>query len=82
MVLKRWNWKKHEYEDFEVPDNRFVATYMYDLDTCIDCASCGDMIPYGLSYTSMEIHTEMGVGYCVCYSCYEEEAKRRFSNER
>ena len=75
--LKRWNWEKHEYEDYEVPDNRFVATHAFDMDTCIDCASCGDMVPFGLTYTSMEIHTDAGIGYAVCYTCHEEECKRR-----
>lgn len=76
--LKRWNWKKREYEDYEVPDNRFVATFAFDMDTGVDCASCGKCVPYGLTYTSMEIHTEIGMGYCVCQECYEGECKRRF----
>lgn len=75
--LKRWNWKKREYEDYEVPDNWFVATFAFDLDTAVDCASCGNGVPYGLTYTSMEIHTDMGIGYSVCHECHEEECKRR-----
>ena len=71
--LQRWNWKKREYEDYEIPDNWLVATYAFDMDTGIDCASCGKVVPYGLMYTSMEIHTEMGMGYCVCQECHEEE---------
>ena len=76
--LQRWNWKEHKYEDYVVPDNWYVATYAFDLDTCIDCASCGKSVPYGLTYTSMEIHTDMGIGYAVCDECHEEECKRRF----
>ena len=75
--LRRWNWKTHEYEDFEVPENRLTKTYALDMDTHIDCASCGVGVAYGLTYTSMEIHTEMGIGYCVCQECHEEECKRR-----
>lgn len=78
--LQRWNWKKHQYEEYEVPDNWFVTTIAFDLDTFVDCASCGKGVPYGLTYTSMEIHTDMGMGYCVCQECYDEEWKRRTKN--
>ncbi len=82
MTLKRWNWKKREYENYDVPDSRCVKTFVADLDTIIDCASCGNGIPYGCSYTSMEIHNAMGLGYAVCDECYEKEEKRRKENKR
>lgn len=82
--LRKWNWKTHKYEDFEIPATRRPATYAYDMDTHIDCASCGVSVAYGLTYTSMEIHTEMGIGYCVCQECFEEECKRaaKFRREK
>ena len=78
MVLKRWNWKKRKYEDYEVPDDWHIYTLVYDLDTFVDCASCGKGVPYGLTYTSMEIHTDMGMGYALCDECHEKELNRRF----
>ena len=80
MTLKRWNWKKRKYENYDVPDNRCVKTFVADLDTFVDCACCGKCLPYGLTYTSMEIHTDMGMGYAVCDECYEKEMKRRHGN--
>ena len=80
--LQRWNWRKHEYEDYEVPDNWFVGTYAFDMDTGIDCAQCGQTVPYGLMYTSMEVHTDFGIGYCVCHDCHEQECIRRVKEER
>ena len=79
--LKKWNWKTREYEDYEVPDNWNVRTFAFDMDTFVDCAQCGEGKAYGLMYTSMEVHTEHGIGYCVCGNCYEEEAKRRLESK-
>lgn len=80
--LRRWNWRTHEYEDYEVPDNWFVTTYAYDMDTIIDCASCGKGYPNALMYSSQEIHTEIGFGYLVCYKCHEQECIRRVMEVR
>ena len=31
MILQKWNCKKHEYEDYEIPDNWNVKTYSRDM---------------------------------------------------
>ena len=80
MTLRRWNWKKRKYEDYDVPDSWCVHTFVNDLDTFVDCASCGEGVPFGLSYTSMEIHNSMGFGYAVCDECYQKEIARRYDN--
>lgn len=76
--LKKWNYQKKEYEEYSVPDSWNVGVYAFDMDTCVDCAHCGTPKPYGLTFTSMEIHTEAGIGYAVCDKCYEEEMGRRY----
>lgn len=78
MTLKRWNVGKRQYENYDVPDSRRVATFRNDMNEIVDCASCGKSIPYGLSYTSIEFHTAMGFGFCVCDECYEKEIARRY----
>lgn len=79
QTLKRWNSKKHEYEDYNVPDEWKVKVYSNDMDEVVSCCQCGKLIKYGEGYTSMEVHTEMGFGYCVCGECHEEEIKRRLA---
>lgn len=79
MILDRWNYKARAYEPYEVPDTRKVAIYCEDLNALIDCAICGQTITYGESYTSLALHTEFGIGYCVCGKCHEEEIKHRLS---
>lgn len=75
-ILKRWNYQKRDYDDYEVPDDRRCTTLCFDMDRIVDCASCGTSLPYGRTYTSLEIHTPMGMGYGVCEKCYCEERRR------
>lgn len=81
MTLERWNWKTRKYENYDVPDSWCVKTFVPDLDTVVDCASCGTGVPFGLCYTSLEIHNAVGFGYAVCAECYEKEIKRRTDND-
>ena len=80
MTLKRWNWRKRKYENYDVPDSWCVKTFVNDLDTVVNCAHCGNGVPFGITYTSMEIHTGIGIGYAVCDECHEKELNRRFGN--
>ena len=77
MILNKWNYKKHIYEPFEVPDDRDVRLYVNDLTEVINCANCGKSIVTGDTYTSLTIHNRFGLGYCVCEECYEDERKDR-----
>lgn len=77
MILKRWNRKKHIYEDYEIPNEWNVKTYSTNMEEKINCAQCGKLLAYGNCYTSLEVHTEIGFGYGVCEKCYEKEWKRR-----
>ena len=78
MVLNKWNYKTRRYEPYEVPNDRRVAIYKAELSAEVDCAECGKTIRFGESYSSRAIHTEFGIGYCVCEKCMREEIKHRF----
>lgn len=77
MILKKWNYKRHNYEDYTVPNEWNVKTYGNGMEEIINCVQCGKKIKFGDSYTSLEVHTEIGFGYSVCEKCYEKELKRR-----
>lgn len=77
MILNKWNYKTHEYNNYVVPDDWNVKTYSRDMNEKINCAQCGRKIKIGDSYTSLEIHTNIGFGYGVCEKCYEKEWKRK-----
>ena len=77
MILKKWNYKTHQYDDYEVSDNWNCKTYSYDMGEIVNCPHCGKPIPFGYAYTSLEIHTPAGFGYAVCDQCYEDEWQRR-----
>lgn len=79
MILRKWNYKKHTYENFEVPDDRDVRLLVDDLEEIIDCANCGRRVKAGDTYTSMTIHNSIGLEYCVCEECYEKEWKEHLS---
>ena len=81
MKLKRWNYRTAKYDEYEVPDNWSVHTFVPDLDTFVDCAHCGKGLPFGLSMTSFEIHSDMGFGFAVCPNCYDIEVANRYSRK-
>ena len=73
MILNKWNNKEHTYEPYEIPDDWNCKTYSNDMEEVINCPHCGRKLKYGDSYTSLEIHTDMGFGYGVCEKCYQNE---------
>lgn len=81
MILNKWNNKEHTYEPYEIPDDWNCKTYSNDMEEVINCPHCGRKLKYGDSYTSLEIHTDMGLGYGVCEKCYQNEWIRRNSND-
>lgn len=72
-VLRKWDFKLEKYLPYEIPVNWNIALCEVDMNTVIDCAGCGKSIPYGESYTSRTIHTDVGLGYALCEDCYEKE---------
>lgn len=81
MKLKKWNYQKHVYEDYEIPNDWKISLYEVELDTLVNCCQCGKEIEFGETYTSQEIHTEHGFGFMVCPECHECEMKRRLKNK-
>lgn len=75
-VLRRWDRVAREYVPYRVPASWKVSCYETDMDVRVNCAGCGREMPWGETYTSLEIHTEGGSGYGVCEACYLEEAAR------
>ena len=73
MMLRKWNYKTHEYDPYEVPDEWNVSAFEADMDTIVNCAECGKLITFGQGYTSRKIHTPFGMGYVVCKDCYNKE---------
>ena len=80
--LRKWNYQKHEDEPYEVPDAWHCTAYEPDMQTLINCAQCGQEIPFGLGYTSREIHTVTGFGYSVCRECNEKEFARELQAKK
>lgn len=82
MILHKWNYNTRKYEDYEIPDSWNVKTYCDDWHERVNCANCGKLIRYADSYTSMEIHTDMGIGYAVCDECNKIELNKRNAGKR
>lgn len=81
MKLQKWNYDTRKYEDYEVPDEWYVPIIaeLYDM---VNCASCGKLIKYGNSFTSLEIHENKvgSLGYAVCDTCFNQEWERKIKN--
>lgn len=57
------------------PYNRKYRLYILP-EKVIACAGCGKPVKFGDAYTSLEIHTEAGIGFSVCPRCYIAEIER------
>ena len=79
MNAKKWDAKTKTYNDYKLPEG--AVGYVDDLDSVIACASCGKPVVAGDTYTSLEIHTDHGLGFLVCADCYKTEMERRFNNK-
>ena len=76
-MLRKWNYEKHKYEAHYVPVNWNVKIYADNMEEIINCAHCGKKIKAGDSYTSCEIHNEVGIGYGICEKCFNKEMLRK-----
>ena len=82
--MKKWNYEKRKYEEYNPPEGWNYSTHCQNMKgDCVECpvvvtcASCFMPISCSESFTSLEIHNDMGFGYIVCKKCYEEEMLRR-----
>lgn len=81
-LLSKWNYEAHDYLPYTVPADWNVSVYCQDMDEIIQCPHCGRKLKYGDAYTSLEIHTELGIGYAVCSDCYDSEFKRKMDERK
>jgi len=76
-ILRKWNYEKHNYDKYEIPDNWNCKTIAWDMEEIVNCPHCGKELEFGMTYCSKEIHTDIGFGYGVCQECYDKEWERR-----
>lgn len=76
-TLNKWNYKTKSYDEYEIPNEWRTPLLIGDLDAEVNCVQCGKKLKYGECYTSLEVHSSMGLGYGVCKECYDEEWKRK-----
>lgn len=76
-VYNKWNPLTHRYDPYYVPADKKLVFYGTDLEAIVNCCQCLKEIKYGDSYVSLEVHTNIGMGYAVCKDCYEQEWVRR-----
>ena len=53
MIVGKWNYEKHNYEPYKIPNDWNCKTYSEDMDEIINCAQCGRSIKIGNCYTSL-----------------------------
>ena len=70
MILRRWSESERRHMPYVVPDDWHVSTYEADMSTLVNCCQCGRKLPFGETYTSMQVQTSVGFGYAVCRDCY------------
>lgn len=77
QLICKWDYETRSYRKYGVPKDWIIAFRCADMSQHINCAGCGKVLPYGETFTSLELHTTMGIGYGVCNECYEKEWERR-----
>lgn len=81
MILQKWNYKTHSYDNMRCPIDWNCKTYSNNMEEIVNCPHCGKKIKFGDTYTSLEFHTGLGMGYGVCEECYKKEWERRRENK-
>lgn len=81
MKVNKWNYKKHDYDIVELPEEWNIKLMTNNMEEIVNCPHCGEMFEFGIGYTSQEFHTNYGMGYIVCEKCHEEEMKRRYGRK-
>lgn len=80
--MRKWNYDKHEYGDYEIPEDWYCPIYCNDMDEVVNCSSCGKSLTFGDCYTSAVIHSGCGFGYPVCYDCRQLEIQEEFAHKK
>lgn len=77
MKLKKWSTSSHQYIQQEIPDEWNCKMYSNNMKEIVNCPHCGKELEFGQTFTSLEFHNFLGLGYGVCKSCYEKEWERK-----
>ena len=74
-VIQKWDYPSHSYLSIPITSREplNIKTYSEDMNEIVNCCQCLKRVRYGDTYTSKEIHTNLGFGFAVCEDCYEEE---------
>ena len=75
--MERFDYVTRTYKPHIIPAHWHCPIISDNMDEGINCTSCGEKLTYGESYTSIEIHNQIGLGYPVCRKCYDVENQRR-----
>ena len=75
--MEKYNFRTKEYEEYSIPKEWNTPLICEDMNQLINCANCGRKLKFGSCYTSLKIHNNIGLGYPVCFNCYNKEWKER-----
>ena len=82
MIVGKWNYETRDYDPYRIPEDWHTPLYSDDMDEKVNCCQCGEIVRFGDTYTSQEIHNRLGFGFNVCEDCHEREIERRRSYVR
>lgn len=82
MLVGKWNYKTHKYDEYKKPDDWKIELYTDDMEKIINCCQCGAAVKYGECYTSLEVHNNYGLGFAVCEECYCKERIRKIESKK
>ena len=73
-IIQKWDYPSHSY--FSIPitsrEPLNIKTYSEDMNEIVNCCQCLKKVKFEDTYTSNEIHTDLGFGFAVCEDCYKE----------
>lgn len=76
-IAQKWDPYHKRYRSYVLPEDVMRCSFgERDMDKVIACAGCGKSVKFGNAYTSLEIHTETGIGFSVCSNCHAGEIER------
>lgn len=75
--VQKWDPYHGKYRPYALPEGALKCSVGESrMDKVIACAGCGKPVEFEDTYTSLEIHTEIGLGLSVCSRCHAGEIER------
>lgn len=69
--IYKYNHTIRRYYMVTIPGEWKISQYENDMNTVVNCVSCGKEIRFGDGYISRRYHDAMGFGFCECADCYD-----------